>query len=52
MQGEVLAILEAATLAPQAAKMTPLEVLEFVRSLGLNTPAEAADMIREDRDAR
>jgi plasmid stability protein len=52
MQGEVMAILEAATIAPQAAKMTPSQVLAFVRSIGLKSPAEAVEMIREDRDAR
>jgi hypothetical protein len=29
-----------------------LQVLAEVRRLGIETPAEAADMIRADRDAR
>jgi hypothetical protein len=52
MQGEVMAILEAATMAPDGKKMTPAEVLAFVRSIGMKTPAEAVEMVRENRDGR
>jgi antitoxin FitA len=50
LQGELMAILEEAVL-PQRG-LTPAEVLERVRSLGLKTPAESARWIREDRDSR
>ena len=51
MQGEILAILEVAASDP-AVRRTALETLQFVRSLDVATPAEAADMIRLDRDGR
>ena len=49
LQGELLAILEQA-----ATPDTPTlrEVLEQAKKLGLETPDEAAAMIREDRDSR
>lgn len=50
LQGELLAIVEAATLAP--ASLTPEEVLAEVRRIGLSTPAESAGLIRADRDGR
>jgi plasmid stability protein len=50
LQGEVLAILEAAVGPPK--KLTPREVLEHVRGLGLKDPAESTAMVREDRDSR
>lgn len=32
--------------------LTPLEILEKVRVLGLETPDEAVEMIRAERDSR
>jgi plasmid stability protein len=48
LQGELLAIIEAA--AREDRPSTPGEVLAEVRRLGLETPAEAASIIRADRD--
>lgn len=50
LQGELLSILTAA--AEEEGSLSPAEILEWVRSSGLETPAEAADMIRADRDGR
>lgn len=50
LQGELMAIIEAAV-RPQAVR-TPLELLAAVRQLGLKTPAESVEMIRDDRDSR
>ncbi|HEY1259728.1 MAG TPA: Arc family DNA-binding protein [Stellaceae bacterium] len=50
LQGELLAILEEAV-RPRR-KKTVDEVLAEIRSLGLSTPSESAQMIREDRDGR
>ena len=50
LQGELLAILEASIADQQL--LTPAEVLETVRAAGLQTPAEAVQFIRKDRDAR
>jgi plasmid stability protein len=50
LQGELLAIVEEAV--RPAPHLTPAEVLAEVRRLGLETPAEAADMARADRDGR
>jgi antitoxin FitA len=50
LQGELLAIVEDAVRLPET--LTPAQVLAEVRRLGISTPAEAAAMIREDRDAR
>ncbi len=51
MQGEILAILEAAA-SDQSVRRTAPETLEYVRAFGLRTPAEAVEMIRADRDGR
>lgn len=51
MQGEVLAILEAAA-ADAAVRMDAEGLLRRVQSWGLKTPAEAVEMIRQDRDGR
>lgn len=50
LQGELMAIVEEAVRAPQP--LSASDVLTEVRRLGLSTPAEAASMVREDRDAR
>ncbi len=50
MQGELMAMLEEAL--TERGPLTPKEVLERVREMGLETPDEAAQMIRADRDSR
>jgi antitoxin FitA len=50
LQGELLAIIEAAP--DEGRPLTPAEILQEVREAGLNTPSEAAALIRADRDAR
>ena len=50
LQGELLSILEEA--AGLARAVTIREVLERGRRIGLRTPDESAQMIREDRDSR
>ncbi|MFQ6117122.1 MAG: Arc family DNA-binding protein [Candidatus Bipolaricaulia bacterium] len=49
LQGELLAILEEAVKG--AKRLTLEEAYRQVRVLGLKTESEAAQMIREDRDA-
>ena len=48
LQGELLAIIEEAV--RNEAPVSPGEVLAEVRRLGLRTPSESAQMVREDRD--
>lgn len=48
LQGELLAILEAAIAEDRPA--TPIDILAEVRRLGLESPSEAADLIRADRN--
>ena len=50
LQGELLAILEESVGGPK--RLSPADLLARVRDLGLRTPAEAAKMIRRERDAR
>ena len=50
LQGELMAILEEAVYGSDP--LTPLEALDRVRSMGLKTGPNAAEMIRADRDAR
>jgi antitoxin FitA len=50
LQGELLAIIEAAAREDQPA--TAADILAEVRRLGLQTPSEAAALIRSDRDRR
>lgn len=50
LQGELLRILEKA--AVEEGRLTAGQVLEKVRSLRLETPAESAAFVRQDRDAR
>ena len=53
LQGELLALIEAATETPPEHKtMTIDEVIEQGLRLGLRTPAQATEWIREDRDSR
>lgn len=51
MQGEILAILEAASLE-MPVRRSISEVRAHIRSLGVASPPEAAAMIRADRDER
>jgi plasmid stability protein len=50
LQGEPRAIIEAAVTEDDAA--TPAEILLEVRRLGVNTPGDAADLVRAARDGR
>ena len=50
LQGELMAIIEAA--AREERPTSPAAILAEVRRLGLSTPAEAAAIVRADRDAR
>ena len=50
MQQEMLAILEETVRKPH--RLTPDEVLAKIRRLGLETPAEAVEIVRSDRDRR
>lgn len=50
LQGELLAIIEAAVENDKPS--TPADILAEVRRLGLQTPSEAASLIRADRDGR
>jgi antitoxin FitA len=50
LQGEMMVILEEAVRAPD--RLTVDQVLAEVRRIGVATPAEAAAMIRSDRDGR
>jgi antitoxin FitA len=50
LQGELVAILEESVRGPK--RLSPADLLEKIRGLGLRTPAEAAKIIRRDRDAR
>jgi plasmid stability protein len=48
MQGELMSILEQAVQRPQP--FQAFKLLREIEALGLKTPAEAVQMIREDRD--
>lgn len=48
LQGELLAILEESVRTPEP--LSPEQVLDQVRQLGLRTASEATDIIRADRD--
>ena len=50
LQGELLTILEEAVNERRA--LTPAQLLDRVRAMGLETPEEALSLVREDRDAR
>jgi plasmid stability protein len=51
LQGELMTILTEA-IGRQTERWSVEEVRRRVGALGLQTPAEAASMVREDRDAR
>jgi plasmid stability protein len=48
LQGELMAIIEAAV--QPVGRLTPKDYLAEIRKLGLNSPSEAAAMVRADRD--
>jgi plasmid stability protein len=50
LQGELMAIIEEAVCTPRW--LTPKDALAEVRRLGLRTPAEAAAIVRANRDGR
>ena len=50
LQGELMAIIE--TAVDEKRFLTPLELLEEVKKLGLQSASEATDIIRADRDSR
>jgi len=50
LQGELMAIIETAVREDRPA--TPADILAEVRRLGLQTPSEAAGIVRADRNAR
>ncbi|MSP81373.1 MAG: hypothetical protein EXQ94_00190 [Alphaproteobacteria bacterium] len=50
LQGELMVILERA--ADEQPVLSPREVLEEIRRMGLRTTRESTAMIRKDRDAR
>jgi plasmid stability protein len=53
LQGELLALIEAALEAPQPRKTMSLdEVVEQGKRLGLKTDSDSVQWIREDRDSR
>ena len=47
LQGELMAIIETAVDEP---RLSPLQLLEEVRRLGIKTPDESTAIIRADRD--
>jgi hypothetical protein len=49
LQGELMAMIETHT---RARAFKAMELLEEVRKLGLRTPSESTQWIREDRDSR
>ena len=50
LQGELMAILERAVRDED--RLTPAEALQRVRELGIETPEEAAEILRSERDRR
>jgi len=50
LQGELMAIIEEAVSTPH--RLTPIDVLAEVKRLGLRARAEAAAIVRADRDGR
>jgi hypothetical protein len=52
LQGELMAIIQEATNPVPARSLTVDEYRARIAALGLNSPDEAADIVRADRDAR
>ena len=52
LQGELMAIIEAAASAAPDRTVTIDEYRARIRALGLRSPDESADIVRADRDAR
>jgi len=52
LQGELMAIIDQATMTVPKKPMTVSEFATYVRSFGITTKDEAVRMIREDRDSR
>jgi plasmid stability protein len=52
LRGELLAIIEEAVKPPRPVRMTPREILEQGRKLGLKTAADSVKIIRKMRDER
>ena len=52
LRGELLAIIEEAVRQPRSGKMTPHEVLEQARRLGLKTEDSSVEIVRKMRDER
>lgn len=50
LQGELLALINSAIGVPPKGAITIEELAERGRKLGLKTPSESVQMIREDRD--
>ena len=50
LQGELMSIIEEAVAKNET--VTPSELLKEIQLMGLSTPSESQDMVREDRDAR
>ena len=50
LQGELISIIEEAVAKNET--MTPSEFLKEIQLLGLSTPSESRDMVRDDRNAR
>lgn len=52
LQGELMALIEQATTPPAARTFSVTDLLDRGQRMGLRTPDEAADWIRELRDSR
>lgn len=52
LQGELLAIIDQATemAPPPGGWISPRELFERGKALGINTPSDSVRMVREDRD--
>jgi len=52
LRGELLAIIEEAVKPTRLVRMTPREILEQGRKLGLRTASDSVEIIRKMRDER
>jgi antitoxin FitA len=52
LRGELLAIIESAVRPSRLHRMSPREVLEQAKELGLQSPSESAAIVRAMRDER